>query len=133
MSMKFVHFDSGTVLIIPIAILDSYFEQPCSPIHFLYGFHITFAFDQGDLEAFGPNQKFVYPFKAFQHVNEICTGNSYNYIIWLFEQPWSPVHRLYGLNICFTFNQGYLEAFGPNQKFENPFEAFKYVNEICPL
>ena len=50
-----------------------------------------------------------------------------------FEQPWSPVHCLYGLNICFTFNQGYLEAFGPNQKFENPFKAFKYVNEICPL
>ena len=50
-----------------------------------------------------------------------------------FEQHWSPVHRLYGLNTCFTFNQVYLEAFGTNQKFENPFKAFKYVNEVCPL
>ena len=79
--MKFVHFDSGTVLIIAIAILYSYFEQPCSPVHFLYGFHISFAFDQDHLEAFGPDQKFVNPFKAVEHVNEICTDNSYSYII----------------------------------------------------
>ena len=81
MSMKFVHFDSGTLLIIAIAILYSYFEQPCSPVHCLYGFHICFAFDRGHLEAFGPNQKFVDSFKAFKHVNEICTDNSYSYII----------------------------------------------------
>ena len=72
MSMKFVHFDSGTVLIIAIAILYSYFEQPWSPVHCLYGLHICFPFNQGHLEAFGPNQKFVHPFKAFKHVNEVC-------------------------------------------------------------
>ena len=50
-----------------------------------------------------------------------------------FEQPWSPVHCLYGLHISFPFNQGHLEAFGPDQKFEHPFKAFKYVDEVCPL
>ena len=85
------------------------------------------------MEAFGPNQKFVYPFKAFENVNEFVFVTAIAILCSYFEQPWSPVHCLYGLNICFTFQQDYLEAFGPNQKFANPFKAFKYVNEICPL
>ena len=63
MSMKFVPFDSGTVLIIAIAIIYSYFEQPWSPVHCLYTLHICFPFIQVHLEAFGPNHKFVHPFK----------------------------------------------------------------------
>ena len=72
MSMNFVHFDCGTVLIIAIAILYSYFEQAWSPVHCLYDLHISSPFNKVHLEAFGPNQKFVHPLKAFKYVNEVC-------------------------------------------------------------
>ena len=72
MSMNFVHIDCGTVLIIAIAILYSYFEQAWSPVHCLYDLHISSPFNKVHLEAFGPNQKFVHPLKAFKYVNEVC-------------------------------------------------------------
>ena len=71
MSMKFVHFDSGTVLIIAIAILYSYFEQPWSPVHCLYGLHICFTIQPGPFGSLWSKPEVCSPFKAFKHVNEV--------------------------------------------------------------
>ena len=65
MSMKFVHFDNGTVLIIAIAIYIAILNSPGHLYTVCTALHICFVFNQVHLEAFGPNQKFVHPFKAF--------------------------------------------------------------------
>ena len=93
--MKFIRFDSGNVLIIAIAIIYSYFEQPWSGVDCVYTLHTCFAFNQVHLEALVQTRSLCIHSKPLNMSMKFADFDSGTVLIIgiaiiysYFEQPW---------------------------------------------